>query len=439
MPEPAYPAPTYCPQYMPQPAHGTAQEDWTGPPVGPPPPQPHSHDPVLTTTWLGWPPPASSAPPPGPGPLRRTPTAAADGPPTAHSTAHTAGSPTDPTATRTAVHHPWSSKPSRQGARSQRRLRRRSSSGTDTAGEAVPPVGSSSSDLSPGSGSDAPMRRRRGRSATSSDTQPRRRPRRDSSHSDSSEPRPRLSLRGCSRDGVFSLRRTASRRQHRRATSATSPGARGRAHSRPDPLVVFAALPVESREPPPPPALGLPPLTSRAVRRASNRNRYIAVADTLHPGEAMPATVAGYVVKVGQILAHRTYYFPGAAVQYVTYLAWLIEQSQGRSLPFVMTLDAQARTHMAQTPGSFFTPTVLQHFVLAADSSVRAAASRTPRAGFPARASYGPPGQQICELYNDHRCWGPCPRGRRHVCSTCAAPTHRRRDCTLADARRPRH
>ena len=99
----------------------------------------------------------------------------------------------------------------------------------------------------------------------------------------------------------------------------------------------------------------------------------------------MTTTVAGYVTKVAKILAHRTYHFPGAAGQYAMYVAWLLERSQNRSLPFVTSLDSQARTQMAQTPDTFLTPTVLQHYVLAADEKVRAATTGPRAPGSPHR------------------------------------------------------
>ena len=204
-----------------------------------------------------------------------------------------------------------------------------------------------------------------------------------------------------------------------------------------DPLAVFTATPTRSSKPPPPPSLGLPPLPRRAAKLTRRRTHFVSVADTLQPGESVPTTVAGYVTKVAQILAHRTYYFPDAAGQYAAYIAWLLERSQNCSLACVATLDAQARTQMAQTPDIYLTPTALQHFVLAADAGARPAATGQRPLGFGMIRGGQGRKAEVCGLHNAFRCSpGLCPRRRRHVCSQCESPAHRRGDCPQAATHR---
>ena len=267
-----------------------------------------------------------------------------------------------------------------QADRSRRRRRLSTSAWPSHAPRPSPAASSSSPN---NDGTETRLHRRRQRSSSSSPTPRRRcvRARRQTglagdarhrrsrsastwSDSDSSTEHQRRRTRASSSDSPAPRRRRTAQREHTTNTHSS--------HSKKpvDPFTAFTHVPTTSNMPPPPPALGLPPRPRLAAKHTRRRRHFVAVADTLQPGEGMPTTVAGYVTKVAQILAHRTYHFPGAAGQYAMYVAWLLERSQNRSLPFVTSLDSQARTQIAQTPDTFLTPTVLQHYVLAADEKL---------------------------------------------------------------------
>lgn len=194
-------------------------------------------------------------------------------------------------------------------------------------------------------------------------------------------------------------------------------------------LRAFYATGTSSSSPDAPVELGLPPVSRRAARRARRRRTFIPVEDALQAGEAAPRSVCGYAARVAQILAHRCYHFPGAAVQYIIYLAWLLERADTRGLACLRALDVQARTQMAMVPEQYLTAVQLQHFVLSADARSRPSEVHQVR---PTRAdirSLAWTQSQICGNFNRGTCQTPCRNGRRHVCGECEAPDHRGPEC----------
>ena len=128
---------------------------------------------------------------------------------------------------------------------------------------------------------------------------------------------------------------------------------------------------------------------------------------------------------MAQIFAHRSYHFPGAALQYITYLAWLLERADARGLACLRALDTQARTQMALVPDQYLTPVQLQHFVLSADARARDQEAAPARLSRLDRRSPAWHVGQICANFNRGMCPSPCRYGRRHVCQECEAPHHR--------------
>ena len=166
-------------------------------------------------------------------------------------------------------------------------------------------------------------------------------------------------------------------------------------------------------------------MSRQAARRVRRRRAFIPVTDTLQAGETAPRTVCSYVARVAQVLTHRAYHFPGAALQYIAYLTWLLERADARGLSCVRALDTQARTQMSLVPEQYLTPVALQHFVLSADARARDQEG-TPRSE--RRVPTGPTGQ-VCFKYNRSACQTPCLYGRRHVCNDCESPSHRAPAC----------
>ena len=161
--------------------------------------------------------------------------------------------------------------------------------------------------------------------------------------------------------------------------------------------------------------LRLPSVTAKTARRLKNRRHYVAVEDAVDKVEQAPSTVMEYVGRVANILTHTAYHFPQCGLQVMSYLAWLINRSAGRSLRDVQTADSRARQAMALRPRDFLTSLDLDQFM-----PVATGVSKQATGGQPSRQN------QICFQHTRRNgCTTPCRTGRIHPpCARCNSTQH---------------
>ncbi|KAF0309260.1 Allene oxide synthase-lipoxygenase protein [Amphibalanus amphitrite] len=124
-------------------------------------------------------------------------------------------------------------------------------------------------------------------------------------------------------------------------------------------MLDMSRVPVKSKQPPPPRALKLPTISAAAMQALANRATMVSVDEVVFPhappvdgarGQPRypPLSPAAYLRGVTAIATYRAYFFPGAAIQWLSYVLWL--QGQAGDLPTsaLRDIDVKARTHIAR-------------------------------------------------------------------------------------------
>ena len=104
----------------------------------------------------------------------------------------------------------------------------------------------------------------------------------------------------------------------------------------------MSRVPVRSTQPPPPRGLKLPTISDTALEALANRAKVVPVDEVVYPhappvdgtrGQQRypPLSPPAYLRGVTAIATYRAYFFPGAAVQWLSYVLWL--QDQAGDLP----------------------------------------------------------------------------------------------------------
>ncbi|XP_043230744.1 serine/arginine repetitive matrix protein 1-like [Amphibalanus amphitrite] len=192
--------------------------------------------------------------------------------------------------------------------------------------------------------------------------------------------------------------RSSSRRHRRRARSTDSH--RRRTHT-PTPaidMLDMSRVPVKSKQPPPPRALKLPTISAAAMQALANRATMVSVDEVVFPhappvdgarGQPRypPLSPAAYLRGVTAIATYRAYFFPGAAIQWLSYVLWL--QGQAGDLPTsaLRDTDVKARTHIARYHMEYQDPASLTEAIgqaLAAPAVYAPAPAPPPQQSIPA-------------------------------------------------------
>ncbi|KAF0312150.1 hypothetical protein FJT64_017055 [Amphibalanus amphitrite] len=180
-----------------------------------------------------------------------------------------------------------------------------------------------------------------------------------------------------------------------------------------DKFAEHAKAATSSMAKPPAPALRLAGVRSEAAQNLRMRTKFVAVEDSIGKTERAPATVAEYVARVSELLAHRIYHFPDIGLQLAMYMAWLLRRSIGRSLNEVRVADTKARELMATRPQELMTAVDFDHVAQLGSVTPQAAPTAGPRLW--------------CRNFREGRCHsGPrCPSGRYHpTCAVCGSGAH---------------
>ncbi|KAF0302218.1 Protein masquerade [Amphibalanus amphitrite] len=99
-------------------------------------------------------------------------------------------------------------------------------------------------------------------------------------------------------------------------------------------MLDMSRVPVKSKQPPPPRALKLPTISAAAMQALANRATMVSVDEVVFPhappvdgarGQPRypPLSPAAYLRGVTAIATYRAYFFPGAAIQWLSYVLWL--------------------------------------------------------------------------------------------------------------------
>ncbi|KAF0312036.1 hypothetical protein FJT64_017197 [Amphibalanus amphitrite] len=120
-------------------------------------------------------------------------------------------------------------------------------------------------------------------------------------------------------------------------------------------MLDMSRVPVKSKQPPPPRALKLPTISAAAMQALANRATMVSVDEVVFPhappvdgarGQPRypPLSPAAYLRGVTAIATYRAYFFPGAAIQWLSYVLWLQVVLQDYEIT-----AADVRTPLGQT------------------------------------------------------------------------------------------
>ncbi|KAF0292584.1 hypothetical protein FJT64_009398 [Amphibalanus amphitrite] len=175
-------------------------------------------------------------------------------------------------------------------------------------------------------------------------------------------------------------------------------------------MLDMSRVPVKSKQPPPPRALKLPTISAAAMQALANRATMVSVDEVVFPhappvdgarGQPRypPLSPAAYLRGVTAIATYRAYFFPGAAIQWLSYVLWL--QGQAGDLPTsaLRDIDVKARTHIARYHMEYQDPASLTEAIgqaLAAPAVYAPAPAPSGRAAGAAPSSA--PSGELCQL-----------------------------------------